>query len=168
LSNRLTLFQQISNMAENTAPSVKAEPSETLTVNAEKVKAESAETLTANVDEAKADLESATSQKTGNSTATTPHPITAQVDSPKTNGQNTTSSPGPARKPVRTPPSFDAATEDHVRGLMMKARKVANGGDNAFKSEEDVYDLALLANNLVQLMNAAYIVSSLKSHLVYY
>ena len=92
-------------------------------------------------------------------TAATLQSSTTEVASPETNGHSSNRNFRYANKGPRPPLKFDAATEDRVRDLMSKARSVANGGDNAFKSDEDIYDLALLTNNLVQLMNAAYIVS---------
>jgi hypothetical protein len=103
--------------------------------------------------------ESATPEKTGYVNTTTPQSSSTEVASPEANDSNPNKISGPARKPSRTPPKLDVATENHVRDMMNKARRVANGGDNPFKSEQDIKDLALLTNNLVKLMNAAYIVS---------
>ncbi|EXJ62116.1 hypothetical protein A1O7_02549 [Cladophialophora yegresii CBS 114405] len=101
--------------------------------------------------------ESATPQKTGYVNATTPQSSSTEVASPETHDSNTNIISGPASKPSRPPPELDATMEDHVRDMMNKVRRVANGGDNPFKSEEDIRELTLLANNLVKLMNAAYI-----------
>jgi hypothetical protein len=72
-----------------------------------------------------------------------------------------------SRSAVKTtgfrPLKLEAEKEEHVRELMARARKFANGGGNTFNSEADVKDLAQFANNLVQLMNAAWIVSFLNS-----
>ncbi|ETI20044.1 hypothetical protein G647_09059 [Cladophialophora carrionii CBS 160.54] len=101
--------------------------------------------------------ESATSQKTGFVNATTPQSSSTEVASPEAHDNNHNKISAPTSKPIRTPPKLDAIMEDHVRDMMNKARRVANGGDNPFKSEQDIKELTLLANNLVKLMNAAYI-----------
>ncbi|OCT50151.1 hypothetical protein CLCR_07411 [Cladophialophora carrionii] len=103
--------------------------------------------------------ESATPQKTGFVNATTPQSSSTEVASPEAHDNNPNKISAPTSKPIRTPPKLDATMEDHVRDMMNKARRVANGGDNPFKSEQDIKELTLLANNLVKLMNAAYIVS---------
>ncbi|KAJ9616699.1 hypothetical protein H2200_000418 [Cladophialophora chaetospira] len=128
------------------------------TVNSSSVTAEPAQTVTTGVSQIESKTESATPQKIDNvNPATTPQSSTTEVASPETNGIPSNNKSHHASKGPRPPPKFDAATEDRVRELMSKARRVANGGNNAFKTDEDVYDLALLTNNLVQLMNAAYI-----------
>ncbi|KIW70440.1 hypothetical protein, variant [Phialophora macrospora] len=127
-------------MAEVSSSSVKAEPAPMNGVN-----------------KTQPGPESATPQKTGYVNATTPQSSSTEVASPEANGSHPNKISGSARKPSRTPPKLDAATENHVRDMMNMARRVANGGDNPFKSEQDIKDLALLTNNLVKLMNATYI-----------
>ena len=127
------------------------------------VKVEPAEILTDNVNKTEPKIESATTQKTTNVTTSNDQSSTTEVVSPKTNDNTSANQSRSASYTPRPPPKFDAATEERVRDLLGKARSVANGGDNAFKSEVDIYDLTLLTNNLVQLMNAAYIVSFLWS-----
>lgn len=72
----------------------------------------------------------------------------------KSNGRS-----GTSKNQYRSPPKFDDATENNIREMMGKLRKSAGGDDNLFQSGEDVKALALLANNLVQLLNASYVVS---------
>lgn len=52
---------------------------------------------------------------------------------------------------------FDPATENEIRDLMQNARNVDK--THHFKSDKDTTKLAHLATNLIQLLNAEYIVS---------
>lgn len=56
------------------------------------------------------------------------------------------------------PPKFSASTEANIRHMLNMARHAHQ--DNQFKTEEDVKELALLTTNLIQLMNASYIVGA--------
>ena len=123
-------------------------------------KAEPPKTNASNVDKTKTEVALAVPEKTSNVDSATNQLGKTEGVSSENNVKSTSSnSLETGKRSHRPPPTFDAATELRVRDLMMQARKVANSGDNSFKSEEDIYDLALLANNLVQLLNAAYIVS---------
>ena len=161
-------------------PAFKAEAGKTLAIlkaNVEDAKLDNIKVDNAKVDNVKVDspkvetakVEPATTtpETNGNHPTTVAIPTKTQAEAPKEIDKSTTNSSAPVKKPFRSPLSLDAATEDHVRDLMAKARKAANGGENSFKSDEEVYDLALLANDFVQLMNAAYIVSSTQLYLFF-
>ncbi len=135
-------------MASATSPTVKAEP---------------AENMTNGIDKTEPKPEPPTTEKSTELTTVTPQSSTDEVASPQADDTTSANQSRPATQSTRPPLKFDAATEERVRDLLGKVRNVANGGDNAFDSENDIYDLTLLTNNLVQLMNAAYIVSSLWS-----
>ena len=143
-------------MAENASSNVKVEHSQAEPNNVAATKLVSESAAPQKTDKVP--------QQTGKVDATASQPGTNGVASPAVNGNNSVNSVESAGKPSRPRPKFDAATEEHVRDLMMRARKVANGEDNSFKSEEDVYDLALLTNDLVRLMNATFIVSTFKTN----
>ena len=52
---------------------------------------------------------------------------------------------------------FDPATEEEIRSIMFNARNISE--DSQCKTETDVVKLATLTTNLIQLLNAEYIVS---------
>ena len=66
----------------------------------------------------------------------------------------------PAR--VKIPPKFSEEVEKEIRTMMNNARTVKD--HNMFKTDEDVVKLATFTNNLIQLMNAEYIVSCSPSY----
>lgn len=129
-------------MADQTSPIVEAEP----------VQADSH-----NIEKADCKPETATTEKTGDvkPASAEPDKVEAAAAQDNSNGANHGQQSG------RSPPRFDPTTEDHIRELMHKAKAVAKGSkDNSFKSEDEIKELAEFTTNLVQLMNAAYIVSS--------
>lgn len=112
---------------------------------------------------------SSTSPKTDGVNDATSHADTAWTTSASAQtlvaeNNNSSSRSGASKNQHRSPPKFDAATENNIRDMMGKVRKSAGGNDNPFQSEEDVKALAVLANNLVQLLNASYVVSMLPFH----
>lgn len=84
--------------------------------------------------------------KVDNTPATPATPATAA-----TRGKGTSSTR------VHANAKFDPVTEEEIRDLMQNARNVDK--THQFKTEEDITKLAHLTTNLIQLLNAEYIVS---------
>ncbi|OAG34683.1 hypothetical protein AYO21_11162 [Fonsecaea monophora] len=80
-----------------------------------------------------------------------------QAAAPKEDAGTSINRAGSAKKQTRTPAVFSAATEDNIREMMNNARKVLQENGNSTKAGGDFADMALLATNLVQLMNASFI-----------
>jgi hypothetical protein len=74
------------------------------------------------------------------------------TSTPDTNGVDKT----PARR-VYKDHKFDPATEEEIRSIMLDARNISH--DNEINTETDIVKLATLTTNLIQLLNAEYIVS---------
>ncbi|EXJ53410.1 uncharacterized protein A1O5_13344 [Cladophialophora psammophila CBS 110553] len=116
--------------------------------HASSVKAEPAQPAAHGINKDEASTESVTSQ-TGI--------VKDQVAASLGDDRNSTKPAGSARKQTRTPPTFSVAMEKDVREMMNRARKVLHGKENPTKTEEGYKEMALLATNLVQLMNASFI-----------
>ncbi|OQV00856.1 hypothetical protein CLAIMM_06298 [Cladophialophora immunda] len=111
-------------------------------------KAEPAQAATGSTGKNEATTEVAKSQ-----TETAKHEVAA----PKEEEGGSIKRAGNATKQTRTPATFSVATEVHVREMMKNARRVLHENGNSTKAEDDFKDMALLATNLVQLMNASFI-----------
>ncbi|OAP56215.1 hypothetical protein AYL99_09394 [Fonsecaea erecta] len=119
-----------------------------MTDHATSGKAEPAQTVTADIKQKETSTESAEPPYGG---------ADHQVATPKKEESSLTKQSGSARKQIRTPATFSVATEDHVRGMMNQARRVLHEDGNASEAGDNSKDMALLATNLVQLMNASFI-----------
>ncbi|KIW89896.1 uncharacterized protein Z519_09325 [Cladophialophora bantiana CBS 173.52] len=116
--------------------------------HASSVKAEPAQPAAHGINKGEASTQSVTSQ-TGT--------VKDQVAASQGDDRSSTKLAGSARKQTRAPPTFSVAMEKDVREMMNKARKVLHGKETRTKTEEDYKSMALLATNLVQLMNASFI-----------
>ncbi|KIY02242.1 uncharacterized protein Z520_02380 [Fonsecaea multimorphosa CBS 102226] len=111
-------------------------------------KAEPAQAAAGGIKQNEASTESAKLQTGG---------ATHQFATPKEDEGSSNKRAGSAKKQNRTPATFSVATEDSVREMMNNARRVLQENGNSAQSGDDLKDMALLATNLVQLMNASFI-----------
>jgi hypothetical protein len=89
--------------------------------------------------------------------------LPTQYENGASSYDNAKSSGGQARKPF-VAPKLNDEVEQYVRATMNKARKVVNGEEPSEDATQDVKDLALLATNLIQLMNSEFFVSLILNH----
>jgi hypothetical protein len=90
--------------------------------------------------------------------------LPTQHENGVSSNDNARSSGGQARKPF-VAPKLNDEVEQYVRATMNKARKVVSGDEISSDLTQDVKDLALLATNLIQLMNSEFFVSFFAQHI---